>query len=145
YHVVAGRKLRELRHGRRIVLAAAAGRRLVSAGIGRLQQRDTKFPLGGGNLLRLRGQRRHSAIGRINDPRGAGAGALERHALRIGGAGDTGRSPVLRAPARFASVDEHRRSRFIQFSALGGGEKLLGSILGGPLQRRVGFVGPDAL
>ena len=50
--VVARRKLGESRRGRRIVLAAGAGRLLVLAGLGRLQQCETKFAIGGGGLLR---------------------------------------------------------------------------------------------
>ena len=74
--VVAGRKFRESRRGRRIVFAAVARHRLVLAGLGRLQQGETKFPLGGGDLLSLRRQRRNPAIGRIDDQRRARAGAL---------------------------------------------------------------------
>src|SRR5262249_60225445 len=48
YDVVAGRPFRELRRGGRIVRPAAAGRRLVLAGIGAQQQGRKEIPLGGG-------------------------------------------------------------------------------------------------
>ena len=94
--VVARRKFRESRRGRRIVLAAAAGRLLVLARFGRLQQGETKFPFGGGNLLSLRRQRRNPAIGRIDNQRRARAGALHGHEHLVVGAGDV--EPRSRAP-----------------------------------------------
>src|SRR6266853_74578 len=51
YRVVAGRALRESRRGRRIVFAAGTAPVLDPASLGRLQQGEAKFPLGGGNLL----------------------------------------------------------------------------------------------
>jgi hypothetical protein len=42
--------------GRRIVLASRAGRQLVLACLGRLQQSMAKFPIGGGRLLSLQSQ-----------------------------------------------------------------------------------------
>src|ERR1700730_16681511 len=77
HRVVAGSPFPEFRRRRRIVLPTAAGRRLVLAGIGRQQQGETKFPLGGGHLLSLRRQRRNPAVGWIDDQRRARAGALE--------------------------------------------------------------------
>jgi len=43
-----------LRRGDRSVCAARTGRQFVLAGLGCLQQRKTKFPIGGGGLLSLR-------------------------------------------------------------------------------------------
>ena len=94
--VVARRRFRKSRRGRRIVFAAAARRLLVLAGLGRLQQGETKFPLGGGDLLRLRRQRRNPAIGRIDDQRRARAGALDGHEHVVVGAGDVALGPALR-------------------------------------------------
>ena len=125
-----------------IVGSTGAGRRLFLAGIGRLNQGDTKRQLGGSDLLRLRGRRRQPAIGRIDDQRRARTGALERHELRIIGAGDVARGPLLRP---FVGIGEHLRPGLIQCGALGRRKKLLVCVSCGPLQWRVGFVGPNTL
>jgi hypothetical protein len=52
-----------LRRGDRIVCPARTGSQFVLAGLGCLQQRKTKFPIGGGGLLSLWRQGRNSAIG----------------------------------------------------------------------------------
>src|SRR6202162_3075980 len=67
------------RRARWTVFPSATGRLLVLAGLGRLQQGETKLPLRGGNLLSLWRQRRNPAIGRIDNQRRARAGALEGH------------------------------------------------------------------
>ena len=140
--VVARRKFRASRRGRRIVFAAAARRLLVLARLGRLQQGETKFPIGGGNLLSLRRQRRNPAIGRIDNQRRARAGVLHGHEHRVVGAGDVdARSRAPHALSRPSSADRCS----IQFCPLRLGEKFLVRILGGALQGRVGFVGPNAL
>jgi hypothetical protein len=63
--MVFGMTSRARPRGGWIVPPAVAGRRLLPAGIGRLQQGEMKFPLGGGHLLRLCHQLRHPAIRRI--------------------------------------------------------------------------------
>src|SRR5436190_12581291 len=68
---VAGLKFGKTRRARRVVFPSAAGRLLVLAGLGRLQQGETKLPLGGGKLLSLWRQRRNPAIERIDDQRRA--------------------------------------------------------------------------
>ena len=139
--VVAGSRLRASRRGHRIVFAAAAGRRLVPAGLGRLHQGEAKFPLGGGRLLGLRRQRRNPAIGRIDDPRRAQPGVLpgyeQRHCRRRR---RRVRSRVPRdCPCRPAPSAPY------PIRPLCLGEEFLVGPFGGALQRRVGFVGPNAL
>src|ERR1700730_11575953 len=51
HRVVARRKLRASRRGRRIIFSAGAGPQFVLAGGGCLQQGEAKFPIGGGRLL----------------------------------------------------------------------------------------------
>src|SRR5215475_11885855 len=50
---------RSARRGRRIVIPTAADRRLGLASVRRLQQGEAIFPLGGGDLLSFRRQRRN--------------------------------------------------------------------------------------
>src|SRR5277367_5011223 len=69
--VVTRRKFGKSRRARRIVFASATGGLLVLAGLGRLQQGETKLPFGGGQFPSLRRQRRNPAIGRIDDQRRA--------------------------------------------------------------------------
>src|SRR5207248_171668 len=57
--------------GRRAVCAAGATAPLLSARDGRLQERKLKLPQLICGLLRLWCERRDSAIGRVNDQRGA--------------------------------------------------------------------------
>jgi hypothetical protein len=106
-----------------------------------LQQGETKFTLGGSNLLGHCGQRWNPAIGRIDNQRRARAHALHGQKHRVVGARYIGRGAALRTPV----PAEHSRPCFIQFGSLCRGEKFLAGILGGPLEGRVGFVGPNAL
>src|SRR5438105_6326453 len=96
--VVARRKFRESRRLRRIVFASVTCRFLVFARLGRLQEGNTKFPFGGGNLLSLWRQRRKPAIGRLDNPRCARAGALQGREYLVVGAGDVGLGTALRTP-----------------------------------------------
>ena len=57
--VVARRKFRAPRRGRRIVLASTTCHRLAPARFGRLQQGETKIPVDRGNFLGLPRQRRN--------------------------------------------------------------------------------------
>ena len=139
--VVARRKFGKSRRGRRVIFPAAAGHRLVLACLGRLQQSETKLPIGGGHLLCLRRQRRNPAIGRIDDHRGARAGALLDHEQRIVGTGDVELGPALHPPV----AAQQRRSPRIQLGSLCLGQILLVREFGGALKGRVGFVGPNAL
>jgi hypothetical protein len=66
------------------------------AGLRRLQQGETKLPLGASKLLSLRRQRRHPAIGRIDDQGRARAGPLEGHEHIVIGARDVALGPALR-------------------------------------------------
>jgi hypothetical protein len=102
---------------------------------------NTEFPLGSGNLLSLCGRRRQAAIGRIDDPRRARAGALERREQRVVGASDIRFGPALRA---LVSADQPR-SHSIHLGSLCLGKEFLVREPGRALQRRVGLVGPDAL
>jgi len=62
-----------------------------------LQKGETKFPIGGCNLLSLWRQRRKPAIGRIDNQRRARAGALLGGEHRVVGAGDVELGPALHA------------------------------------------------
>src|SRR6266849_1816249 len=139
--VVTGRKFRKTRRGRRIILATVTRRLLIFTRLGRLQQGNAKFPFHSGNLLSRRRQRRKPAIWRIDNPRRARAGAPHGRERRVVGAGHVGLGPALRTPV----PAEKGGSLSVQFGALGVGEKLLGSIPGGALEGRVGFIGPNAL
>src|SRR5277367_6041427 len=138
---VARWKFGKSRRARWIVFSSATGRLLVLAGLGRLQQGETKLPLRGGNLLSLWRQRRNSAIGRIDNQGRARAGALEGHEHIVIGARDVALGAALGTPL----ATEQFRSLSINFGSLRLGEKLLVRVSGGALQRRVGFVGPNAL
>src|SRR5581483_1650015 len=85
--VVARRKLVESRGRNRIVFSASAADGFVFAGRGRLQKRETKLTIGGGDLLSFGSKRRDAPIGRVYDERGARARMLDGHELRIVGAG----------------------------------------------------------
>ena len=130
--VVTRRRFGTSRRARRIVFPSAAGGLLVLAGLGRLQHRETKLPLGAGPLLGLRRQRRNPAVGRIDDQRRARAGALEGHEHIVIGARNVALGAALGAPL----AAEHFRSQPIQFGALCRGEKFLVRVPGGSLQRR---------
>src|SRR5258708_14269434 len=73
--------------------------------------------------------------------RRARAGALEGHEHIVIGTGDVPLGPALRTP--FPTED--LRSRCVNFNSLCLGEKFLVRVLWGALQRRVRFVGPNAL
>ena len=139
--VVARRKIGEARRARPFVCPADAGRLLVLARLGRLQQGKTEFPIGGNDFLSLRCERRNPAIGWIDDQRSARARAFERHEHIIVGAGHVALGPALRTPL----ATEHFRPHSIQFGALRLREHFLVRVLGGALQRRSCFVGPNAL
>ena len=139
--VVARGQLRTARRRRRVVFAAAAGDRLVLAGLGRLQQREAKFAIGRHDLVRLRRPRRHPAIGRIDDQRRALPGALDRLEHRVVRAGDVELGAALDALV----AAQQLRSLLVQIGPLFLGEELLVRVARRALQGRVGFIGPDAL
>src|SRR6266851_551656 len=115
--VVARRRLRAPRRGHRIVSPAPTLHGFGLARFGRLQQGETKCPIGSGRLLSCGSQGRNPAIGRIGDPRRARAGALRGQEDRqVVGARKVA---VGRPPA------EQRRSRFVQFFPLRRGEEFL--------------------
>src|SRR5438094_6803399 len=62
YRVVAGSALREARRGCRIVFAAGTAAVGDLASLGRLQQSEAEFPIGGSHLLGLCRQLRNPAI-----------------------------------------------------------------------------------
>ncbi len=127
--VVAGGTFRAARRGLRIVLAPGAARQFDLAGFRRLHERETKVLIDGGDLLGFRRQRRNPAIGRIDDHRGAHAGALHGPKLRVVGAGN-----VELAPARATLVAAELRGALpVQVGPLRRGEKFLVRILGGAL------------
>ena len=108
--VVARRLLGKSRRARRIVGPAVAGRLLVLAGLGRLQQGEPKRPVGGDDLLGLRGERRQPAVGRIDDQRRARAGVLEGDEYVVVGAGDVALGAALRAPLAAEHFGPHPSS-----------------------------------
>ena len=67
--VVAGSAFGESRRGGRVVFTAVTGDPFELASLGRLQQGETKFPIGGQGLLSFGGQRRNPAIRRIDNQR----------------------------------------------------------------------------
>jgi hypothetical protein len=106
-----------------------------------LQQGKTIFPFGGKDFLGLCRQLRNAAVGRIDNHRRAHAGVLPGHEQLIVGAADVGLGPTL-CTLVFAGQP---RPPYIQFDTLRRGKKFLVRILGGTLQRRVGFLGPNTL
>src|SRR5262249_22542149 len=97
--VVAGRKVCASRRRRRIILPAATARRLALACLGRLQQGETEFPVGGNDLLRLRRQSRNPAIGRVYNQRRPRADVLIGEEYRVVvRTGDVELGPTLRGP-----------------------------------------------
>src|SRR6266478_8114684 len=93
--VVARRRLRESRRGRRIVLASGTRRLLVLARVCGLQQSEAKFPVGRSRLLRLRRLRRNPAIGRIDNERRACTDVLYGQKRRVVGTADVDRGSAL--------------------------------------------------
>src|SRR5262245_15264779 len=139
--VVARSTLGASRRRPRIVFAAGAGGRPVLARRGRLQQRETEVPIGGGSLLTVWREWRTPAIGRIDNQRRPCADALHGEEHRIVAPVD-----VHFGAALLASVArEHRGALSVEFGALVLGEKFLAHIFGEALQRRIELVGPDAL
>ena len=110
----------------------------VTAGEFRFEQ--TQLAIGGYRLLSLRRQRRHPAIGRIDNQRRSRPGALAGYAYRIVGAGDIGLGSVLRTHVR-----ERCAPRFVQLGSLCFGEKFLVRIFGRALQGRIKFCSPNSL
>src|SRR5215471_5834793 len=117
HRVVMGNRFGSSRRRRRFVMAPHAGRQLIFAGIGRLQQGETERSIRGRRLLSLCGERRKPAIGRIDDLRSARPRPLGR----------TERRPIIgRIDLAFSrEAGESRRPSLVQFSALRLGEKLL--------------------
>jgi hypothetical protein len=105
-----------------------------------LQQRESKFPVGGGRLLSLWRQRRHPAVGWIDNQRRSRPGAPPGDAYRVVGAGDIGLASVFRT-----NIRERSAALFVQFGSLCLGEKFLSRIFGGALQGRIKFVSPNSL
>ena len=140
--VVAGRTLVAPRHRRgRIVLAARAAGQLGLAGLRRPHQRHAEVPVSGRNLLRLRRRRRNPTVGRIEDQRGAPAGAFERPEHVVVGAGDVALTALLAAVVAAAQGG----ALPVECGALGIGEEFLVGIFGRALERRIGLDRPDAL
>ena len=139
--VVAQRRLRAPRRRGRIVFPASAARLLVLAGLGRLQQGETKLSFGSDDLLGRRRGRRQPPVGRIDDQRGACPGPFEGHEHVVVGAGDV----LLGATRRTPLPAKNFRSRLVDLGALRLGEELLVRVFRWPLQGRVRFVRPDAL
>ena len=139
--VVARRHFGKSRRRRRVVFASGAHRLLVLAGIGRLHQREEKFPVGRGGALGFRRLRRQAAVGRIDDHRGARAGMLDGHERRAVGTADIDRGAALLPRI----VAEMGGALQVQRLPLRVGEELLVAVAGRTLQRRVEFFRPDAL
>src|SRR5262245_29104682 len=139
--VVARRALGAPWRGRWIEFAAATSGCSALACFSRLQQSETKLPMDGCKLLSVRRERRHPAIGRIDNQRRPCADALDREKHRIVAPGDVHfGAPLLALVAR-----KHCRSLAIELGALFFGEEFLARISGEALQGRIGFIGPDAL
>src|SRR5262249_11726582 len=88
--MIARRWFGKSRRGRRVVFAAGANRLLVLARLGRLQQREEKFPIDRGGALGCRGLRRSTGGGRVANPPGGGADGLDV------GAADVSRGATFR-------------------------------------------------
>ena len=112
---------------RRIVFAAGTGPVSDLAGLGRLQQGEAKFPIGGAQLLSLCRKLRNSAFGRIDNHRRARAGVLPGYEQLVVGAADVEFGPALRALV----LPGECRAHLIQFGSLRLGEELLVRVLGG--------------
>jgi hypothetical protein len=106
-----------------------------------LQEGETKFPICGGQLLGFCRQLWNTAIRRIDNHRRARAGVLPWHEHLVVGPADVDLGPTLRTLV-FAGQP---RPLYIQFDALRSGKKFLVRVLGGALQRRVGFLRPNTL
>ena len=119
---IARRTFGAARRRCRIVFPAAALDQLALARFCRLQQGETKFPIGDERLLSLCGQRRNPAIRRIDDPRRTRPRVFRgREHCQVISAGELA---IGGAPA------EQCRSLFVQFFPLRLGEKFLVRILG---------------
>ena len=128
---------------RRAVLAARAGRQVVAADRGGLQQRELVLAGGVAPRLRLGHQRRDSAVGRIDDQRRPPAHVLVRQVDR----GAVGAAHVLLAAALGVPgvLVNDARPLPVQLGPLLVGQELLVGKAGGPLQRDFVVGGPDAL
>src|SRR5260370_36215252 len=98
YAAVARGELSAPGRRRRIVFTAGTVAVLEFARVRRLDQSEAKLPLGGGYSLSLCRHWRNSAIGRIDNHRGAQAGMLAGHEQLIVGAANVGFRHALRSP-----------------------------------------------
>jgi len=107
-----------------------------------LQQSQTKLAIGGSNLLGVRRQSAASGIGRIDDHRCAGAGALDgRKTVRYRRAGNVQSVPRSRA-YRGRSIAARCLSNSARWSCV---KNSWLRIWEKRCKGRGGFVGPDAL
>src|SRR5260370_24160605 len=141
YAAVARGELSAPGRRRRIVFTAGTVAVLEFASVRRLDQSEGKFRLGGDYFLSLCRHWRNSAIGRIDNHRGAHAGVLAGHEQLIVGAVNVEFGPALRTLV-FAG---ERRAHLIQFGPLLGGKIFLVRKSGRALQRRISFLRPKAL
>jgi hypothetical protein len=101
---VARRRFSASRRGRRIIFSAVTCRLLVFARLGGLQQRKTKFPIGGGGLLSLRRQGRNPSIGREPPLTRQYSLVVRRLARPLGGQYPRHRRDQLQSENRFSGV-----------------------------------------